>query len=382
MAAWTDVTAFDPRAWAARRAPGPVLHLDSAAAGRPSLATLEATAAHARREAELGAYVAQERATDVLAGLRSDVAGLLGVAPGGVAFVESASAALAALLASWPLPADGRVGVVGPEWGPNLEAFERRRLRPVELATDEAGRIDVAALEQRLATDPPALVHLTHVASHRGLAQPVAAAAAACRSAGVPLWVDAAQAIGHVDIATGADAVYATSRKWLTGPRGVGVLAVAEQSWDRLDVPRSAMLSSDLPAPAYLESHEAHVAGRLGLAAAVREYLADGPDAVAARLDEVGRLTRERLAEVPGWTVVDQQAASGAITAIRPASGQDVLAVRARLLETHRIVTTACLPARAPREMREPYLRISPHVDCTPDALDRLADALADVDDV
>jgi hercynylcysteine S-oxide lyase len=52
--------------------------------------------------------------------------------------------------------------------------------------------------------------------------QPVAAAAALCRAAGVPLWVDAAQALGHVDAACGADAVYATSRKWLTGPRGVG----------------------------------------------------------------------------------------------------------------------------------------------------------------
>jgi pyridoxal 5-phosphate dependent beta-lyase len=46
--------------------------------------------------------------------------------------------------------------------------------------------------------------------------------------AGVPLWVDAAQALGHVDTARGADAVYATSRKWLTGPRGVGLLAVTE----------------------------------------------------------------------------------------------------------------------------------------------------------
>ena len=35
--------------------------------------------------------------------------------------------------------------------------------------------------------------------------------------------VDAAQAFGHADTACGADAIYATSRKWLTGPRGVGL---------------------------------------------------------------------------------------------------------------------------------------------------------------
>ena len=81
---------------------------------------------------------------------------------------------------------------------------------------------------------PPAAVHLTQVTSHRALVQPAAAAAAICRAAGVPLWVDAAQALGHVDTAWGADAIYGTSRKWLTGPRGVGVLGVAAQWQDRL----------------------------------------------------------------------------------------------------------------------------------------------------
>ncbi len=64
------------------------------------------------------------------------------------------------------------------------------------------------------------------------LVQPVAEAASICRRAGVPLWVDAAQALGHVATSCGAAAMHAVSRKWLTGPRGVGILAVAEPwSW-------------------------------------------------------------------------------------------------------------------------------------------------------
>jgi pyridoxal 5-phosphate dependent beta-lyase len=39
-------------------------------------------------------------------------------------------------------------------------------------------------------------------------------------------------------------------------------------------------------------------------------------------------------------------------------------------------VTTAALTARAPREMKEPYLRISPHVDVTPEDLAMLRRAL------
>jgi pyridoxal 5-phosphate dependent beta-lyase len=354
-----------------------VLHLDSAAAGRQSTATLNATANHARLEAEVGAYVAQEEVGEVLTDLRRDVAGLLGTPPDGVAFVESATAALAALFASWPLPDEPRVGVVPVEWGPNLEAFAARGFTIVDLPHDGTGRLDLGALEQQLADDPPTVVHLTQVTSHRGLVQPVAEAAALCRSAGIPLWVDAAQAIGHVDTATGADAVYATSRKWLTGPRGVGMVAIADRHWDALRVRRSTMSPSDLPAVAHLESHEAHVAGRIGLATAVREYLALGSDVVDARLDEVGRLTAKALADIDGWEVVGGSApGSGAITALRPTAERDVFATRTRLLTEHGILTTAGALARAPRDMREPLLRISPHVDCTDEALDRLAEAL------
>jgi hercynylcysteine S-oxide lyase len=49
---------------------------------------------------------------------------------------------------------------------------------------------------------------------------------------------------------------------------------------------------------------------------------------------------------------------------------------RYRLLARHGIVTTGCLPYRAPREMPQPLLRISPHVDCTTEDLVRLRWAL------
>lgn len=363
--------------WRARRPATSTLHLDTAAAGRQSVATLDATAAHARLEAEVGAYVAQERATGVLDGLRADLAGLFDVPPGGVVFVESGTAALAALLRAWPFPDGGAVGVVPAEWGPNLGLLEWHGLRPVHLETDAAGRVDLDALQRRLRDDPPALVHLTQVTSHRALVQPVADAAALCRAAGVPLWVDAAQALGHVDVACGADAVYAPGRKWLAGPRGIGVLAVAERHWHTLKVLRNEMVGDDMPPVRHLESQEAHIAGRIGLATAVREYLADGPASIIGRLDDIGRATRAALATVPGWALAGTQEASGALTAIRPTAGQDVRATRALLLDEHDILATAAYPERAPLDMREPLLRISPHVDCTAADLDRLAAALA-----
>jgi pyridoxal 5-phosphate dependent beta-lyase len=89
-------------------------------------------------------------------------------------------------------------------------------------------------------------------------------------------------------------------------------------------------------------------------------------------------MTREILGDVPGWAVVDPVDAPSAISALRPLEGQDVTETRLRLIAEHGIVTTAAQPARAPREMTEPLLRVSPHVDGTPGGLSLLADALSE----
>jgi hercynylcysteine S-oxide lyase len=121
---------------------------------------------------------------------------------------------------------------------------------------------------------------------------------------------------------------------------------------------------------------EASVAAWVGLCTAVAEYLEAGPPLIWARLAEAGRQTREALADLPSWALADPLDAPSAIVAVRPASGQDVTAARARLLGEFGIVTTACTVLRAPLDMAEPLLRISPHVDVTPADLTRLRQAL------
>ena len=411
--------------WRERRLPRERIHLDSAAAGQASVGTLRAAARHAEREAVAGAYVAQAEASPVLGEGQAALAGLLGVPAAGLAFVENAHVALDLLLRTWPLADGDVIAVVPSEWGPNLHAFARRGLSLTEIGVDAGGVVDLADLERVLDTRP-ALVHLTQVASHRPLVQPVAEAAAVCHAAGVPLWVDAAQSIGHVDTSCGADAIYATSRKWLAGPRGVGMLGVAEPWWDKLEIDAPELQLSGQPAGAspvwLLQSAEAHIAGRIGLCHAVQEFIEAGPERVWRRLAEVGRQTREALAGLPGWSVVAAAGPSGsgpsgsgplgsgplgsgplgsgplgsgplgsgalgsgaagigsATTALRATAGQDITTVRARLLDEHGIVTSVCGLPRAPREMTEPLLRVSPHVDCTPDDLGLLRKALQTV---
>lgn len=353
-----------------------MLHLDSAAAGRSSPATLQAVASHAQAEADSGGYVAQEAAGNVVEGLRHDLAGLLAIPAEGVAFVESGTAALSALLGAWPLPYAARVGVLPSEWGPNLESLSAHGLVPEHLPVEPSGRLDLAAFERVLKAGPPNLVHLVQLASHRGLEQPVTEAADLCRRHGVPIWVDATQTVGHVRPGTGAAAIYGTSRKWLAGPRGVGFLGIDPEHWKELRLLRHAKTPGDTSLVGALESDESHIAGRVGLANAVREFLVADPDVVVDRLDEMGRMTRAIVAEVAGWEVVGDLH-SGAITSLRPTAGQDVAATRTRLLIEHLILTTSCYPWRAPGELMEPVLRLSPHLGCTPQELEQLAAALA-----
>ncbi len=126
-----------------------------------------------------------------------------------------------------------------------------------------------------------------------------------------------------------------------------------------------------------LEHGEANIAARVGFSVALGEHLADGPAPVRDRLAEVGRMTRDAVAALDRWRVVESRDESTAITTLVPTDGADPRKVRDWLIAEHRIVTTFADVQRAPFEMTTPVLRASPHVDVTEEELARFAAALA-----
>lgn len=362
--------------WRAARPPVAGLHLDSAACSRQSFAVLDAADRHARREAEVGGYVAAESAEPVLGAARAGVAALAGMPDAEVVFTTGSLHALDLLLGAWP--SGNRILTCLPgEYGPNLAVMAAHGFTRRLLPTDEAGRVAVDEAAASLAAEPPDLVHLTAVASHRGVVQPIAAMSKLCADLGLPLIVDGAQALGHVDCAVGADAFYASSRKWVAGPRGVGVLAVHAALLHRLRprLPPPEWMPS-LSAGRRLELGEANIAIRVGFSVAVGEYLASGPAAVQARLAQVGGTSRVLLADLPRWRVIEPVDEPSAITTLVPLDGADPTAVRGWLIAERHIVTTSVAAERAPLELTGPALRISPHVDTTADDLTSFAEGL------
>ncbi len=366
-----------PRRWRDARPVVKGLHLDSAACSRQSFAAIDAAALHARREAEVGGYVAAQQAQNALAAGRAAVGALTATTADDVVFTTGAGHALDLLLSAWP--GERRVIACIPgEFGPNLAVMVANGFEIILLPVDSLGRVAVDELAVKLGADAPSLVHLTVVGSHRGIVQPLREIAETCRDCGVPLVVDAAQGLGQIDCAVDADAIYATSRKWLAGPRGVGVLAV------RAD--RAAGLRPRLPPPHWetdilplrrLELGEANIAARVGFSVASAEYMAYGPADMRARLAATGRLTRTVLSELSGWRVVEPVDSPTAITTLAPTQGADVERVRTELITRHSIVTTVAGPDRAPFELSTPVLRVSPHVDATEDQLSTFARAIS-----
>jgi len=363
--------------WRAARPPVAGLHVDSAACSRQSFAVIDATTRHSRHEAEVGGYVASAAAAPVLDAGRAAIAALTGLASADVVYTTGASNALDILLSSWPQE-ERTVACLPGEYGPNLAVMAANGFDVRALPTDGAGRLDVEAAARELATDRPSLVHLTALASHRGVAQPMAALADVCRDLELALVIDGAQAFGHLDCAVTPSAIYSSSRKWVAGPRGVGFLAVRPDLAQRLR-PRLPPPEWDLGLSVMerLELGEANVAARVGYSVALGEYLAAGPQQISARLAEVGAMTREALAGVNGWQVVEALDEPTAITTLEPVGGADPQKVRAQLIAERGIVTTCAETQRAPFEMASPVLRASPHVDVTAGQLEQLAEALA-----
>jgi cysteine desulfurase len=170
-------------------------------------------------------YRAGRRAARLLDAARASTAEQLGVRADEVTFTASGTAAVhAAVLGG--LAGRRRAGATLVHSAIEHSAVLHSAAgNAVAVGVDRLGRLDLDAWAKAVAAPGVALASLISASHEVGTIQPVAAAAEACAAADVPLYVDAAQSIGHAPVPPGWSLLTASAHKW-GGPPGVGLLVL------------------------------------------------------------------------------------------------------------------------------------------------------------
>ena len=370
--------------------------LDSAGSSLPPSPVLDEMIGHLRREAEIGGYRAAAERADDLADVKGSLAQLLGAQPADLALVESASRAWADFFYAVPLASGDRILITEVEYASNaIAAFQRARSSgaSVEVVpSTPTGEIDLDALH-RMLDERVRLVSLVHAPTNGGLINPVREVVDLAHCVGALVLLDACQSVGQVPVDVrelGVDALSATGRKWLRGPRGTGFLYLRPELAQSMEPAALDLHGAQwaeetgyrlAPDASRFEFWECSVAGRLGLGAAIRYLLDLGIDEVASAVSARAEFARTELAALPGVTVRDLGGHRSGIVSFT-VEGVDPNAAREVLADNDVTVTVSGRGSTwvdMTRRGLDGVLRASPHYFNTFEDLDLLVAAVAEL---
>lgn len=276
---------------------------------------------HIERESEVGGYHAAREAAPQIDDFYDAFAELLNCDRSEIAYLENATRAWDSVFYGFDFKPGDRVITCMSEYGSNYLAFlhlVRTKGIVIDVADNDAsGQVSVAAINQ-LIKPQTRLIAITHVPTQGGLVNPAEEVGAIARRNGIRFLLDACQSIGQLPLdvkALGCDYLSATGRKFLRGPRGTGVLYANKQSLAEIhppfiDIHAANWVSRDdyelLPDARRFENWESNVAGKIGLAAAVRYALNLGVETTWERIRHLANLLRRELARDGRVHLADQ----------------------------------------------------------------------------
>ena len=302
-----------------------IVYLDSAATTQKPQAVIDAMRdyyTHTNANVHRGVHRLSQRATEAYEGARRKIAGFVGAAEHGeIVFTRGATEAINLVARSWAAPRLGpgdEILVSGMEHHSNIVPWQMVRdetgVKLVVAPIDDAGELDRAEFERRLSPRTK-LVAVTHASNALGTVNPVPWIVERAHAVGALVLVDGAQATAHLPVdvkALGCD-FYAASGHKMFGPTGIGFLWARAALLQDMppwmgggDMIRSVTFERTIyaPAPAKFEAGTPHIAGAIGLGAAVDWILAKGVDRIAAHEHDLLEYGLEALGRVPGVRMI------------------------------------------------------------------------------
>ncbi|HEY4320518.1 MAG TPA: SufS family cysteine desulfurase [Gemmatimonadales bacterium] len=295
----------------------PLVYLDSAATAQKPLPVIDALDQwyrHDNANIHRGVYQLSEGATAAWDDARDVVGRFIGAASADeIVFVRGTTEAINLVAQSFLRPRigpDGWVLVTELEHHANIVPWQLAGARTVPVPVTDAGELDLEAAG-RLLQQRPALFACTHISNVLGTVVPVAELCHMAKLAGVPVLLDGAQAAPHIEIdvsSIGCD-FYCFSGHKLFGPTGIGVLWAAGHHLDAMPPWQGGGDMIDLvtferttyaDAPRRFEAGTPHIAGAIGLAAAIRWIESQDRRALAAHEAELLAAAIDAMGSVPG----------------------------------------------------------------------------------
>jgi cysteine desulfurase/selenocysteine lyase len=268
-----------------------------------------------------GVYALSQRSTDAFEAARRTVARFLNArSDREIVFVRGATEGINLVAQSWGrtnLGPGDEVLISEMEHHANIVPWQILRDQvgftlKVAAVTDQ-GTLDMESLDALL-SERTKLVAITHVSNALGTINPVAEIARKAHALGAKVLFDGCQAVPHLPVdvqALGAD-FYVFSGHKLYGPTGIGVLYAREEILTDMppyqgggEMIRSVTFEKTTFAdiPLRFEAGTPHIAGAIGLAAAIDYVENIGRAAMRDHDQELLAYATERLSAVPGLAI-------------------------------------------------------------------------------
>lgn len=304
----------------------PLVYIDNAATSQKPQCVIDRVRSYYERgnaNIHRGVHVLSQRSTEDFEAARATVAGFIGAADSReVVFTRGATEAInlvASSLAVHDLGEGDTVLVTEMEHHANIVPWqllrERKGLRLAVVAVTDSGCLDVEDYFEKVRSLRPKLISVTHVSNALGVINPVREMIAFAHAEGIPVLLDACQSVPHFPVD-----VQELDCDWLVfsghkafAPTGIGVLYGKLARLEAMppyqgggDMIESVTFEKTVfkGPPERFEAGTPHIAGAIGLAAALEFLESLDRPRLLAHEQALVQAAASGLREIPGVRLI------------------------------------------------------------------------------